>query len=230
MRLQIKTRGTLLPIPSFRTVCWSGWYSSSRLSAKTLKRRTYEHVSSSQSTKLDWFLEALQTDVKSVGAAAFTFGYRWRNDGLEVGSFSSHGLLVIWLGISPSSGDSSNAYLFISKVVHHLRSHPNLLFRFNDFIYPQFRLEYPTSSQEIRHFVIVNEETGHARIFSTTPTPPRYPSSQKEVYEHIHSKAWWSELLCSQPDTDWLECVAQIVEEVSYFVAAVNYLLTWLPS
>ncbi|KAF9523068.1 kinase-like domain-containing protein [Crepidotus variabilis] len=114
-----------------------------------------------------------------------------------------------------SSDDHTNSELFISRVAAQLRRHPKLLHQFNCLITPRFRLECSTSTQQVDHFVVVHQVTHKARIVSFAECDPALPTSTDDILNFITSKNWWDNLLAFSPDKGWLECVAQLVQEIS---------------
>ena len=114
---------------------------------------------------------------------------------------------------TPSLGKCQTARALIFRIAKHLRHKPRLLYGLNSVLQPHYRLESSTTVSEVNFFVLVDGKNSWILTFlKNLPSP--LPASDIEVKNIISEREIWETLLFTCEDTQYLACLAQILQEV----------------
>ncbi|KAF9526161.1 kinase-like domain-containing protein [Crepidotus variabilis] len=119
-----------------------------------------------------------------------------------------------WNRLRRLKNGDSKARSLILRIAQKLENHPRLLYGVNC-LTRRYRLECSTTAATVKHFVLVDQESNHSRVYSftnhTLSVSLTSRSMQKDDFD------WEGTIRAgsgASPDGEWLACVAQILQEI----------------
>ncbi|KAF9522678.1 kinase-like domain-containing protein [Crepidotus variabilis] len=102
----------------------------------------------------------------------------------------------------------------ILVAAHHLKQHPRLLYGLNCLLQPQCRLECSTTVDEVSHFVLVHQRRSTILSLPDVDEGLNLPTSCEDVLRLLNDYDAWDKLFKLSLHRQWLECFAQILQEL----------------